>query len=257
MPDTIAPPPSDNSESPTALLWPPYLNEYAIHETHMANAYDALGPQERATLKLTISRLHVLWGEQRHVQERTRIFPQGFSLWEKESPMEYALIVCDASYPHASCFLAALMPAILAGVPTILPCLLLPDAPSEANCFPSSESLAFPHKNHTQGAAPFPHNAALLTAIELAGIEQPYALPKATLHALVTHLAPQQKSGCILHVAEGPPVLSFPHTLLNRKATLASHAFSADAAHADTWVWPELAPSQFRTRRMYISTLPQ
>ena len=148
-------------------------------------------------------------------------------------PAPYSLIVCPSDYPHAEGLLAAFMPAVLAGVPLILPCLAGQGLP---------EGIG----------------KDLLAALELAGAEECVLADGAAvlqglsmLYAslgigrLVLLEQPQGWKDLALWALErGMPVLS-----LKRERT----AFSADAFHQGVWAWPELGPDWFRTRALTMT----
>lgn len=88
-----------------------------------AKAYEAVSPRERACCKLLIARLHVCLGEER-LEDDTRYLRlrQGFKLAQSRGSADWTLLLWDAACSSPSRILAALMPAILTGVPHILAC---------------------------------------------------------------------------------------------------------------------------------------
>ncbi len=249
-----------------------WLEAHRIADSLMAEAYESLSGEERGVLKKCIARLYAVWGE-RPVQGRAaRSFRQGFGLEEDEAPARYALLVCKAKFCSPAALLATLMPALLAGVPEILPCFVR-----------VKEEEAF--------APDIP--AALLGALELAGVERAFAASEAEVFALARLLPASE--GRVLLLGEpgfGEPLILHAHRsglpcrslvrpflyfserldapveqrfMEEGSATAGGHGcedtgkglpLRLDASHEDVWLWPELGPDWFRTRRMRIFSLP-
>jgi len=96
-----------------------------------AVAYEATGDVDRARLKTCIARLHVLYGQaslwgavgpgagdelERRIATRWR---QGFTSLEHASPCAWTLLCVDASWASGPRLLAALLPALFAGVGSV------------------------------------------------------------------------------------------------------------------------------------------
>ena len=138
---------------------PEAFSAYRLDDALLAEAYEALGPERRAVLKTTIAALHAIWREQRETTRLTRCLPEGYTVCQESKPASYALVVCEAAYPSPACFLAAAMPALLAGVGLVIPCFV-------------------GGAGHPPAAlAPLAPLAPLATATELAGLEEALALP--------------------------------------------------------------------------------
>lgn len=90
-----------------------------------SGAYAGLDAQIRAKLKSAITLLHRFWGES-VFEQRTSTMTQegGFCISERVSPRPWAMFIFDEEYASAPGLVAAFMPAILAKVPNILPCIL-------------------------------------------------------------------------------------------------------------------------------------
>ncbi|MDR3043015.1 MAG: hypothetical protein LBU75_01980 [Desulfovibrio sp.] len=95
-----------------------------VGDAAFAAAYEATGDVDRARLKTCIARLHVLQGgggaagdvlEGRVGRTATR-WRQGFTSIEHAAPCVWALICVDATWPSAPRLLAAVLPALFAGV---------------------------------------------------------------------------------------------------------------------------------------------
>lgn len=255
-----------------------WLETHALPDVCMARAYEAEGGQGRAVLKKSIARLHALWGEYPARERSSRQFSRDFCIETDQSPVPYALVCCPAGYGQPAALLAAVMPAILAGVREILPCLILPDGES----FSSS---------HEQQAAP------LLVAMELAGVEKVYSATPQDAALLLDILCGTSADGrlVLLGKSSGGSLLaakaheaglycrSLIHPLLyynHRQCCIAELSYSSgverdvpvaddlggeseyppedqiflhlDSAHEDIWVWPDVSPAWFRTVHMRL-----
>lgn len=232
---------------------PEPFSAYCLDDSIMAEAYDALGPEKRAVLKKNIAVLHAVWREQRESTILTRRLPEGYTVRQESEPAPYALVVCDAAYPSPACFLAAAMPALLAGVRLVVPCFV-------GNAAQSPAALA-----------------SLVAAVELAGLEEALALPDETkllplaqaLHGrggagrlVVLGPSPLARGALIYALDQGIPCLSlarpphfYPAGAVEEDAAPALSVVSAlqappaahapgqgvpavDAAHANGNGWP-------------------
>jgi len=220
-----------------------WLDAHALADSVMAGAYEALRGEEWAVLKKCIARQHVVWGEYATRESRTRSFRQGFGLVEDDAPAAYALLVCEASHPFPAAFIAALMPALLAGVSAVLPCFI----PAEDK------------EPDRQGIS-----ASLLGALELAGVERAFAAPEAEVRVLAELLRADGGSGRMVLLggqgfAESLVLPAHRAGVVCRALRLEDDGDAVglrrDAAHEDVWFWPELGPNWFRTRRMRIFSL--
>ncbi len=145
--------------------FPDWLDEILVPDESFAAAYDSIDDVRRAELKLAVARLAACFGELPAGSETmTRSMRQGFQLHENRRCADFAVIVWDENIAGPTRLLAALMPAILAGVPRILAC----------RARNNSQKRAFP--------------AALLTALELAGQELTADCAPEQIHDLVRHL---------------------------------------------------------------------
>ena len=244
-----------------------WLDAHALDDKCLGDAYESIGDRKRASLKLCIARLHEIYGESPFEERRERFFRQEFRLEEEETPVDYALIICEAGYPFASAFLAAIMPAILAGVRRILPCFVL-SARESAEREP---------------------DAPLLASLELAGVERGFATVGEDLPPLLRSLNNTFGRGRLLLIGSPPcgeqllllahrfclasaslPLLPQPGNLGPKSAAHGSEsgdapsATSADASHPalfldedhkSVWIWPDLPPAWFRQRTMRLFSL--
>jgi hypothetical protein len=243
-----------------------WFDAHALDDRCMGNAYESIGGRKRASLKLCIARLHEIYGESPLEERRARFFRQEFRLEEEETPVEYALIVCEAAYPFASAFLAAIMPAVLAGVRRVLPCFV----------FSSREATG------REPAAP------LLASLELAGVERAFAAAGEDLPPVLRSLDNTVGQGRLLLIGSPPcgeqlvllahrfglAGVSLPHPpqagslspesaadgrgyggAVSSTGTGASQpALFLDEGHKSVWIWPDLPPSWFRQRKLRLSS---
>lgn len=94
-----------------------------VDDAAFAVAYETTGDVDRARLKTCIARLHVLYGaaggagpgDVREGRTATR-WRQGFTSLEHAAPCAWALVCVDAAWASAPRLLAAVLPALFAGV---------------------------------------------------------------------------------------------------------------------------------------------
>ena len=251
--------------------FPDWLDDHGVDDARMGEAYESLDAQSRSGLKTCIARLHRIWGESPDVSRSLSCPRQGFCLEREDRPAEAAVIACAAGYRHPTAFLAALMPAVLAGVQAILPAFVLPAGSTGRESLPA---------------------APLLAALELAGVERAVVLAEETALSLVRQLRPERSrllllgeepfgEGLILHAHNaGLTCRSFFRTpcywseRLNRAEALPFAAENAsgkdalcecrgdasdypvrlDADHESLWIWPDLEPNWFRLQRARLFT---
>jgi hypothetical protein len=102
-----------------------------VDDAAFAAAYEAAGDVDRARLKTCIARLHVLYGQAglggtvglgagdvREGRTATR-WRHGFTSLEQVSPCAWTLLCVDASWSSGPRLLAALLPALFAGVGSV------------------------------------------------------------------------------------------------------------------------------------------
>lgn len=264
--------------------YPAWLEAHVIPDAPIAAAYEAVGAENRAVLKKTIACLHALWGEQPPFCERMRAFGQGFGVQEQAQPAPYALFLIEASYPHPTSLVAALMPALLAGVERILPCFIM-----DANVEQNAESRQFPQHPGLHAAVTFGGGASaafpapgLLAALELAGVEKSFAVTGEAVTSLLPELMENLGTGRLVYlglnclaedtaayvVQKNIPCMHFPGTpaYLAQEAAFAAQQGqdSPNGPAEDTpllmlgpeyeniWVWPQLGPEWFQTKRMHV-----
>ncbi len=89
-----------------------------VDDAAFAAAYEATGDVDRARLKTCIARLHVLYGQTGDVREGCGVtsWRQGFVSMERATPCAWTLVCVDGAWTSAPRLLAALLPALFAGV---------------------------------------------------------------------------------------------------------------------------------------------
>lgn len=255
-------------EHPSSTTW---LDAHALDDDAFAGAYESLHARERAVLKKCIARLYQVWGELPSREDRTRTFTQGFGLEESSAPVPYVLLLCESFYASPAALLAALLPALLAGVEPVLPCFV-PTAKTDEDARPVW--------------------APLLAALELAGVERAFYAREASIQEFFQGLGDRGPDGRLVLLGgpsfgqnialeahrKGVPCRSLtrPSRYFSARLNEAAEQFfrsrpgedsipeslpasdedveglflSLDAAHEDIWFWPCLGPDWFRTKRM-------
>lgn len=146
-----------------------------VDDAAFAAAYEATGPVDRARLKTCIARLHVLHGAAGgpgvgDVREGCGVtrWRQGFASMERATPCAWTVLCVDATWSSGPRLLAALLPALFAGVGGVAVL-------------------------RTGGVEPWP--AQVLAALELAGQEVAATVDPAALPGLLDTLAAGDAAG--------------------------------------------------------------
>lgn len=152
---------------------PSWALDACLDDETFALAYEAVPAERRALLKTAIAR-HYFWTapETSRSSSRDRDWTQGFASRERSAPAEVCLLLFDAACHAPARLLAALLPALNAGV---------------------GEVLAV----HVRGTGDPEPPAGVLAAFELAGQEAVVELPPDRVGALLRELATQAGS-CVL-----------------------------------------------------------
>ncbi len=138
-----------------AFGFPSLLEDFLVTDASFGAAYDAVSSEERAVIKTAVARMAAVLESAGHISRHSvTVARQGFTLYKRTRPVPWTMVLWDAAYAGPTRVLAALMPAMLAGVPNILACRVLPGANG---------------KGGKDGPGVFP--APLLAALELAGQE--------------------------------------------------------------------------------------
>ena len=230
------------------------LAQCPVADEAFAHAYEQAGPAVRAEIKLALARLFALWGQAPQQRETAQRFAEGFQLREEYAPAPFAVVLCPAQFAQPACLVAALMPALCAGVPHVLPVFL------------GEEASIHPH---------------LLCALELAGVEGASLLPLEAAEELLGTLCAGLGQGRLLVLGPqgfGLPVLQAalglnlpamplwggPRTTLLEAAECCgakgeASAFphsgpfvQVDAANSSVWLWPGLEPQWFINKRVSL-----
>lgn len=206
---------------------------HAITDADFATAYESLGAAKRAGLKRCIAVLYESLGEAPMFERRERRFRHGFTVFDEDiGPASFVLLVCDDSYSSAGRLLAALVPALLAGS---LPVVIFRNKSGQVN-------------------------PALLTALELAGIEDALLLDEAGIFDFFCAKCQGDPAGRLILIGESP----FGEALIleaHRAGVLCRSLFSPPVvASVDTvgatgatdpdllFFWPQLEPGWFRVQ---------
>lgn len=151
-----------------AFTFPGDCDANLVADAAFAAAYDALAPEERAAVKTAVARMAAIHGTEDAVTGRSsHVMRQGFRLHAASRPASWAMVLWDGAYAGPTRVLAALVPAMLAGVPNVLACRIRRDG------------------------APFP--GPLLAALELAGQE------------LVMDASPEDAAGFVARCCDTDP----------------------------------------------------
>lgn len=157
-----------------AFAFPGTIEPRLVADGAFGEAYDALAAGERSVLKTAIARMAAVQGTADAGEKRSSsAMRQGFRLYEDERPAPWVLVMWDGAYVSPSRVLAALIPAMLAGVSEIMACRVT-DGPG-------------------LGAGAFP--APVLAALELGGQELVAACGTEEALALIAHCCGEDSRG--------------------------------------------------------------
>ncbi len=143
---------------------------------HQARAYEAASAAQLARLKTAVAFQFHWHGEAPLEARRSERGTRGFAHEAAECPVPWALAVLDPAHSAPARLLAALLPAVLAGVRRIL--ILCPALPSPANC----------------------------VALEIAGLEDVFVTPDTMPLALLRKLAAEGQGRLLLFPAREHPL---------------------------------------------------
>lgn len=106
-----------------AFAFPGMVENRLVADGAFAEAYDAVTPEERAVVKTAIARMAAACGPAEAMETHSvTAAREGFRLHAHSRPAPWAVILWDGAYAGPTRVLAALVPAMLAGVPDILAC---------------------------------------------------------------------------------------------------------------------------------------
>lgn len=106
-----------------AFAFPGMVESRLVADGVFAKAYDAVTPAERAVIKTGIARMAAFFGPVEGVETHSvTTLREGFCLHADSRRAPWAVVMWDGAYAGAMRVLAALVPAMLAGVTDILAC---------------------------------------------------------------------------------------------------------------------------------------
>ncbi len=158
---------------------PAWLEADLIPDQDFGQAYESMDDRQRGWIKACLARLYdrhppaVGWKVLETGHPRAGYFTLSHS-----TPLDFAIFLLPLDFSSPARLLAALLPALTAGVGEVLVAFLLQDAPAKGA---SSASSPLP----SPVPSPVP---ALLTALELAGQERACVLTPKSLDRLLAHL---------------------------------------------------------------------
>lgn len=147
-------------------------------------AYAELPALRRACLKSQIAMLHKLWLPCLPPARILRLLPGAGRVVSESRPRDWAVFALDAGYASPAGLIAAMLPAVMAGVEELILCILAPK-----------------HQGRTSDFALCP---ALSAALELLGRERAYALSLEEFDLLLDGLAGESKAGCLCSLGDDP-----------------------------------------------------
>lgn len=153
------------------LPLPEWLNDYELDPG--LGAYDAINPALRAHLKSQIATLYELWAAKAGPGGSFYHLSKSGLFTREKKPLDWALFVLDENYASPSGFIAALLPALMAGVGQPIIC----------------------RSGHNKNTALHP---AISAALELLGREEIFALPPDACSALADELFGLSPLGCVV-----------------------------------------------------------
>lgn len=158
-----------------SAIFPDWLDSFYPEDSVFAQAYDSVPDSRRALLKTAIARLWEWYGPQNISSAATiRSWESGFTAQDVREPVDHALIVCDAVMQSPVRLLAAVIPAVAAGVKQVGVVLL-----GEPDLWGSS----------------------VYTALELAGVESVFCLGRSECGRLLSDISKSGVTG--VHVFLG------------------------------------------------------
>lgn len=243
---------------------PEWLYDYELDPG--LGAYDALSPALRAHLKSQIAILYELCAAGARPGGGFCPLPGGGLFTREKKPLDWALFVLDANYASPAGFIAALLPALMAGVELALVCR---SGPKDTNA---------------------PLHPAISAAMELLGREEIFALPPEDCAALADELLRLSPCGRVVALggsytgaailpatvkigldgaAPDAGVLAWLHpgaviepvkpgkrydAVITAGGSLAAYSATLvlGPSHAYFWQWPSLSPAFFQHQRVSL-----
>jgi hypothetical protein len=95
--------------------------DLSVPESRFARAYAGLSDEQRAWLKTGIALLFEWHGDRRRLaRSEAATWRGGLSSMLVEAPRDFAVLLCDETFASPAQLLAALVPALLSGVPEVV-----------------------------------------------------------------------------------------------------------------------------------------
>ncbi len=176
---------------PGAAPWPDWLRRppCLLDDALLATAWEHSPATHRSALKQGMALHHALWGEgaarARQLREDAN---HGFAFLAEARPAQWALCVAAADYAAPARLVAALMPALLAGV----------------------RHVAFASVGETGKGIPAPPTAPLCLALELLGLDDLFCITPDQARSLVQALpAPRGGRLILLHTHDAGNIFAW------------------------------------------------
>ena len=161
------------------LPWPEWLEQHLVPDEAFAEAYEITGEVCRSHIKQAIAQMAAVFGLPSSLEERrVAIMRQGGTLHTVTRPADWAIVFVNSQCQSPARLLAALMPAIAAGVPHVLVCRVALDTEQERCLLP----------------------LPLLATLELAGVEWVVSLAPERAASLLHGVMERQDSGSVVFV---------------------------------------------------------
>lgn len=159
--------------------FPGWCEQQLVTDEQFGSAYEQVSPEHRALLKTNIAMQHCLYGSPGVTWARNeRQWRHGFVTVNEEKPADWCCVLISEEYVSGPRLLAALMPALLAGITDVLVVRMVGD-----------EETPWPHE--------------LLAALELAGQEAVITCHE-TMAGTLFGAMPSSATGRVLMLGDMP-----------------------------------------------------
>lgn len=152
------------------VILPDWISDKELEQG--SGAYETLDPALRALLKTQISLLHEGWLSAETATGSIACLSDGGNCFSSAKPLNWALFILSEDYASPAGCIAALLPALSAGVESVIVCRL--------------------------GNPKIPLDPAISAAMELLGREEVYALSSAQSGRLVSDIMAQNPNGRVV-----------------------------------------------------------
>ncbi len=182
-----------------------FLEPHRVDDALLEAAYSGLPAQTKGWIKKTMALAQTLYsgaypGAGLFARQCCSRESAGLSLRVCSAPAERCLVLFPAAYPAAARAVAAVVPALFAGLAEIYAVAVLPAVPGDVKQFRYAPEFAHAAESR------YPHSALnfnLLGAWELAGVENVYCLPAQELDGLLQKSA--ESGGSVRVIVLGCP----------------------------------------------------